>query len=350
MPWSRFDRCDPATIRYSIGLFITMLRMSKGRFFLLLAAILSMGAGAALGEGAYPTNPVQFVVPYTPGGATDIITRIMSDQFQTELRQPFPVENRPGAGGSIGAGYVAHSAPDGYTILMGSPGPLVTNQFLYPHLPYNSARAFAPVVLVAKLPNVLVVHPSVGVRSVQELIDKARANPGAISFASGGSGSSGHLSMELFKAMTKTDFTHIPYKGTGQSLQDVIAGRVPVTFDNLTPILPYIGGGALIPLGVSTSTPVAAVPDVPPVAETVPGFEASSWIAIVAPAGTPATVIDRLSSAANHILGKPDVRSRLLALSAEPAGGGPGALSQFLTNETVKWKSVIRTAQIKFQD
>jgi tripartite-type tricarboxylate transporter receptor subunit TctC len=327
-----------------------MSHMSKGRFLWLLAAIPLMCAGLAFGQADYPSRPVQFVVPYSPGGATDIITRIMSDQFQIELHQPFPVENRTGAGGGIGAGYVANSAPDGYTIFMGSPGPLVTNQFLYPSMPYDSTRAFAPVVLVAKLPNVLVVHPSLGIKTVQELIDKARTNPGAINFASGGTGSSGHLSMELFKAMSKTDFTHIPYKGTGQLLQDVIAGRVPVVFDNLTPILPYIKSGALIPLGVSTSTPVAALPDVPPVAETVPGFEASSWVAVVAPAGTPAAAIERLNSVANRILGKPDVRSRLMALTAEPAADSPGELSQFLASETVKWKSVIQTAGIKLQE
>ncbi len=201
----------------------------------LLICLTWIVGGGALGQAAYPSRPVQFVVPYAPGGATDIITRIMSDQFQAGFHQAFPVENRTGAGGNIGAAYVANGAPDGYSIFMGSPGPLVTNEFLYPDIPFDPTKSFAPVVLVARLPNVLVVHPSLGVKTVQELIDKARANPG-INFASGGTGSSGHLSMELFKAMTKTDFTHIPYKGTGQSLQDVLAGRVPVTFDNLTPI------------------------------------------------------------------------------------------------------------------
>ena len=315
-----------------------------------MAGMFFAATGAALSQSDYPSRPVQFVVPYSPGGATDIITRVMSDQVQIAFNQAFPVENRTGAGGNIGAASVANSMPDGYTIFMGSPGPLVTNQFLYARMPYDSTRAFAPVVLVARLPNVLVVHPSLGVKTVQELIDKAHANPGAINFASGGAGSSGHLSMELFRAMTKTELLHIPYKGTGQSLQDVIAGRVPVTFDNLTPILPYIQSGALIPLGVSTGTAVTALPDVPPVGKTVPGFEASSWVAIVAPAKTPSATIARLNEAANRILSKPDVRQKLITLSAEPAGGSPDDLGRMLADETIKWKAVIETAGIKFQD
>ena len=303
----------------------------------------------ALAQNDYPTRPVQFVVPYSPGGATDIITRIMADQFQSSFHQAFAVENRTGAGGNIAAAFVANATPDGYTIFMGQPGPLVTNEFLYPDISFDAGKAFAPVVLVARLPNVLVVNPSLGVKTVQELIDKAREHPG-MNFASGGTGTSGHLSMELFKAMTKTDFTHIPYKGTGQSLQDVLAGRVPVTFDNLTPILPYIESGDLIPLGVSTGEPAAALPGVPPVAQTVPSFEASSWVAIVAPAGTPAAVIARLNQEANRILAAADVRERLIALSAAPAGGSPDDLRKLLTDERIKWKAVIEATGIKLEN
>jgi len=319
------------------------------RFALFLICLAWTSGGVALAQTDYPTHPVQFVVPFAPGGATDIITRIMSNQFQVRFHQAFPVENRTGAGGNIGAAYIANGTPDGYSIFMGSPGPLVTNEFLYPDIPFDPRKAFAPVVLVARLPNVLVVHPSLGVKTVQELIDKARVTPG-INFASGGTGASGHLSMELFKAMTKTDFTHIPYKGTGQSLQDVLAGRVPVTFDNLTPILPYIKSGGLIALGVSTTGPVAALPGVPPVAQTVPGFEASSWVAIVAPAKTPDSVIARLNQEANRILANSDVRQKLIALAAEPAGGSPDDLRKLLADERIKWKAVIETAGIKLQN
>lgn len=318
------------------------------RLLLILASLIWTFGGSAFAQTDYPGHPVQFVVPYAPGGATDIITRIMSDQFEAGFHRAFPVENRTGAGGNVGAAYVANAAPDGYTIFMGSPGPLVTNTFLYPDISFDPTKAFAPVVLVARLPNVLVVNPSLGVRTVQELIDKARANPG-MNYASGGTGSSGQLSMELFKAMTKTDLTNIPYKGTGQSLQDVLAGRVPVTFDNLTPILPYIKSGNLIPLGVSTAKPVAALPGVPPVAQTVAGFEASSWVAIVAPAKTPPSVVARLNEEANQILAKPDVQQKLIALSAEPAGGSPDDLRKLLADERVKWKAVIDTAGIKIQ-
>ncbi len=311
----------------------------------LISLTLTCGA-VAHAQADYPARPVQFVVPFSPGGATDIITRIMSDQFQVAFHRGFPVENRTGAGGNIGAAFVANAEPDGYSIFMGSPGPLVTNEFLYPDITFDPTKAFAPVVLVARLPNVLVVNPSLGVKTVQQLIDKVRANPG-MNYASGGTGASGHLSMELFKAMTKTNFTHIPYKGTGQSLQDVLAGRVPVTFDNLTPILPYIKSGSLIALGVSTSAPVAVLPHIPPVAQTVPGFEASSWVAIVAPAKTPSNVIARLNEAANRILAKADVRQKLIGLSAEPAGGSPDDLRKLLAAERIKWKALIETAGIK---
>jgi tripartite-type tricarboxylate transporter receptor subunit TctC len=270
----------------------------------------------------------------------------MSERLQVELKQPFPVENRPGAGGSIGASFVANSAPDGYTVLMGSPGPLITNQFLYSPSPYDPARAFAPVILVARLPNVLVVHPSLGVKSTRELIDKARSSPGLINFASGGIGSSGHLSMELFKAMAGANLSHVPYKGTGQALQDVVAGRVPVLFDNLTPLLPHIQAGTLLALGVSTKNPIASLPNTPAVADTVTGFEASSWVAIVAPGRTPPAIIEILNLAANRILKDFAVNQRLQDLGATPAGGSSGELRSFLVEETTKWKRVIDVAGI----
>lgn len=298
----------------------------------------------ALTQSSYPQRPVQFVVSYTAGGATDLITRIMSERFQVALKQPFPVENRAGAGGNIGAAYVANSAPDGHTIFMASPGPLITNPFLYPKLPYDPFTAFAPVILVARLPNVLVVHPSLGVKSIQQLIDKAKQAPGAINFASGGAGSSGHLSMELLKAKAGIDLAHVPYKGTGQAQQDVLAGRVPVIFDNVAPLLPYINSGALLALGVSTPNRIASLPDIPAVAETVPGFEASSWVAIVAPAKTEAGIINRLSATANQILLDPVVKDRLATLGATPAGGSSAELGTFLGEEKAKWRDVISQA------
>ncbi|PWT89136.1 MAG: ABC transporter substrate-binding protein [Proteobacteria bacterium] len=297
-------------------------------------------------QGNFPSRPVQFVVPYSAGGGTDIITRVMSERLQADLKQPFPVENKPGAGGSVGGSYVANSAPDGYTILMGSPGPLITNQFLYSTTPYDPARAFAPVILVARLPNVLVVHPSLGVKSTQELIDKARLNSGLINFASGGTGTSGHLSMELFKAMSGTNLSHVPYKGTGQALQDVVAGRVPVLFDNVTPLLPHIQAGTLLALGVSTRNPIASLPNTSPVADAVAGFEASSWVAIVAPGRVPPTIIERLNVSANQILKDPVVSQRLQAVGATPAGGSSDELGSFLVEETAKWKKVIDLAGI----
>jgi tripartite-type tricarboxylate transporter receptor subunit TctC len=311
-----------------------------------LAASLSCVAASA--ETEYPTRPVQIVVPFVAGGNTDLITRIIADQLAAALHQPFTVVSKPGAGANIGAAYVAASDPDGYTLLMGPPGPLTVNQFLYPGiLTFDPEKSFAPVAQIARIPNVLVVPASSGVRSLRGLIDKARANPGKLDYASAGIGSSGQLSAVLFMALAKIDMNHVPYKGTGQSVQDLLAGRVDMTIDNLGPLLPFIQSGQLIALGVADKDPVSLLPGVAPIGETVPGFETYSWNVLMAPAGTPRDIIVRLNAEANRSLRKPEVAEKLRSFGSEPATGSPEDLANFLVEERVRWQRAVDISQGK---
>ncbi len=312
-----------------------------------VAAVLACVAAPAAGQTEYPSRPVQIVVPFVPGGNTDLITRVIADHLAAALKQPFAVISKPGAGANIGAAFVAMSEPDGYTLLMSPPGPLVINQFLYPTLAYDPEKSFAPVALVARFPNVLVVPPSLGVSSIQGLIDKARAHPGELDYASAGVGSSGQLSAVLFTAMAGIHVNHVPYKGTGQTLQDVIAGRIAMTIDNLGPILPFIRSGQLVALGVTATTPVALLPGVPPIADVVPGYAAISWNAILAPAGTSGDIVARLNAETNRILKLPDVVDRLRSFGSEPAGGATDDLAHFIVEERARWRRAVEISQGK---
>jgi tripartite-type tricarboxylate transporter receptor subunit TctC len=316
---------------------------------LVAAATLWAAASLAIaqGPGDYPTKPVRYIVPFAPGGTTDILARIMGEHFGQAFKHPFLVENKAGAGGNVGAAEVARSAPDGYTIMMGTPGTQAINQFLYAKIPFNTEKDFAPVVFVASVPNVLIVHPSLGVKSLKELIDKARAKPGSINYATPGPGTTGHLSTELFKSMTKTDLVHVPYKGSGPALQDLLAGQVQMAIDNLPSAMAHIKSGKLIALGVTTAKPVPALPDVPPIASVAPGYEASSWFVTMAPAGTPAAIIGRLNAEANKILAKPEVKERFAQLGAVPVGGTPQELGKFIAAETAKWKEIVKISGAK---
>ena len=316
----------------------------------IVAACLVLGAGFAgqcVAQGEYPSRPVRFVVPFAPGGATDIITRLLAEQMQQVLGRPVPVENRGGAGGNVGAAEVAGSPADGYTMLMGSPGPNAINQFLYAKMPFQSDTAFSPVMLVAILPNVLVVHPSLGVKSVQELLERVRSGAVTVNFGTAGAGSSGHLSVELFRSMTRTTMTHIPYKGTGPALQDLLAGYVQLMIDNIPPMIPHIKAGKLVALGVTTTRRATSLPDVAPISTAVPGYEAGSWVGIVVPAGTPAAVVAKLNDAANKGVARPEVRERMNSLGAEPSGGTAQEFGEFIARETVKWKAVVQVSGAK---
>jgi tripartite-type tricarboxylate transporter receptor subunit TctC len=314
--------------------------------FAILTALLGLASPAAA-QTDYPTRPVQVIVPFVAGGNTDLIMRVLSDQLAAAMGQPFTVVTKPGAGANIGAAFVASSEPDGYTLLITPPGPLAINEHLYPSLAFDPVKSFAPVVLVASFPNVLVVPPSLGVTSIRELIDKARANPGQLDYASGGVGSSGQLSSVLFLAMAKLDVNHVPYKGTGQSLADVIAGRIAMTIDNLGPILPFIESRQLLPLGVTTRREVSLLPGIAPIGEVVPGYEASSWNAIMAPAATPRNVVDKLNTEINRVLAKNDVRDKLRSFGTEPAGGTVEELAAFIAQERVRWKQAVELSRAK---
>jgi tripartite-type tricarboxylate transporter receptor subunit TctC len=316
------------------------------RVFAMGVAALALTAPGVLAQG-YPDRPAQIVVPFPPGGNTDILTRVMADQYTQSLKQPFTVVNKPGAGANIGAGFVASSEPDGYTMLMAPPATHAINAYLYNTLPFDMEKSFAPITMVAQFPNVLVVHPSLGVKTMEELIAKAKAEPGQIDFANSGVGSTSHLCISLFMAMAGIEINHIPYKGTGQSLQDIITGRVPATIDNLGPILPHIQSGALIALGVSTATPVSVLPGVRPIGAVVKDYQAASWNALSAPAKTPRGIVTKLSVEANVILKKPDVIEKFRSIGSEPIGGTPDDVEKYFAEERVRWKRAVEVAKLQ---
>ncbi len=308
-------------------------------------AVAVAATGAA--QGDYPSRPAQIVVPFPPGGNTDILTRVMADQYSTALKNPFNVVNKPGAGANIGAAFVANSDPDGYTLLMAPPATHAINAYLYNTLPFDMEKSVAPITMVARFPNVLVVHPSLGVKSIEELIAKAKAEPGKIDFATSGVGSTSHLCISLFMALAGVEMNHIPYKGTSQSLQDVITGRVPMMIDNLAPILPHIQAGTLMAIGVSTAEPVALLPGVPPIGTVVKGYQASSWNALSVPAKTSREIVTKLSTEANAILRKPEVIDKIRAIGSEPIGGTPEQVEKFFAEERVRWKQAVDVAKLQ---
>jgi len=297
-------------------------------------------------QTTYPTRVVQMIVPFPPGGNTDILTRVMAERFSTAFKEPFIVVNKRGAGANVGAAALAASEPDGYTLFMAPPGPQVINQYLYSTLPFDPEKSFAPIAMVARFPNVLVVHPSLAVKTIQQLIDRAKAEPDKLDYATSGVGSTSHLSMALFLALTDIRMNHIPYKGTSESLQDLVTGRVSLAIDNLGPILPFIQSGQLLALGVSTAEPVSLLPGVPPIGSVVKGYEASSWNALSAPAGTPSDVVNKLSVEANVILRMPDVIERFRSIGSEPVGGTPAEAQKFFAEERVRWKRAVDVANL----
>jgi tripartite-type tricarboxylate transporter receptor subunit TctC len=321
-----------------------------------LASRLAVGivAGLALAGPAkaqdYPSKPIRLVVPFAAGGATDVLARLVGERLTASLGQQVVVDNRPGAGGNIGSDIVARAEPDGYTILMGAVGTHAINPSLYPKMPYDPVKDFAPVTLVASVPNVLVVNPEVPANSVQELIDLAKAKPGELNFASSGNGTSIHLSGELFKAMTGTDIVHVPYKGSGPAVTDLLGGQVQMMFDNMPSSLPHVKAGKLRALGVTSAKRSPALPEVPTIAEAgVPGYDATSWFGILAPAGTPEPVVTRLQGAIVQALGEPEMRQRMADLGAEPVGDTPAEFGQFITAELAKWAKVVNDAGVKLE-
>ena len=316
------------------------------RAFRRIAALFAISF-AAFAQDDYPNRTVKIIVPFAPGGSTDVVARILADRLGTELKQSFIVENKPGAGGNIGADAVAKASPDGYTLLMGTTGVLAINKYLYKNMSFDPDRDLAPVSYTSLITNILVVNPQVQARTVAELIALAKADPGKLTFASSGAGSSTHLSAELFKSMAGVDILHVPYKGSSQALTDVMANQVTMLFDNAPSSIPFIEQGRLRAVAVTSTKRLPNLPDVPTIDEAgVKGYESLSWSGIVAPAGTPRRVIDRLNAAIEKILRDPDVRQRFVALGVEPVGGPPEAFSRHIRAEAEKWGRVVKTANI----
>jgi len=314
----------------------------------LLAFVFTVVASASVWAQPYPSRPVRFIVPFPPGGATDIIARVIAQKMSETWSQPVVVENRAGAAGAIGSDAVAKSAPDGHTILMGTTSTHAVNPAINPKLPYNNLTDFAPVTLVATFPNVLVAHPSTA-GSLQELIATLKKNPGKYAFGSSGAGSSTHLTGELFKLMTQTDINHIPYKGTGPLLNDVMAGHIAFAFDQITGVMSHIQAGKMRALGVASTERNPALPDVPAIAEVLPGFEATAWVGIFAPAKTPAELTTRIQTETRRILALPDVAQRMKEFGATPVANAPAEFAAFVAKDTAKWRDLVATARIKIE-
>jgi tripartite-type tricarboxylate transporter receptor subunit TctC len=319
------------------------------RTLLAACAALAVMGGVAVAQD-YPSRPVKIVVPYPAGGSNDIIARILAQKLSERVGQQFFVENRGGAGGNIGAESVASSEPDGYSLLLSAPGPLTSNVALYKNLPFDPTKAFAPVALVAQVPIVLMVHPSVAAKDVKELIALAKAKPGTINFGSSGNGSTNHLAGELLKSMAGINIVHVPYKGAAPAMNDLVAGHIPVMFDNMPAVLPQVQGKKVNAIAVAGATRASAMPDVPTVAESgVPGFDASAWFGLVAPAKTPPAVLKKLEGEVAAILKMPDVQKRFTELGAEPGNVSGAAFGKFLADETVKWTKVIQASGAKVE-
>ena len=313
---------------------------------LVLTAALAAPA-LTLAQTDWPAKPVRIVVPFAPGGTTDITARVIGEQLSQVFKQSFVIDNKAGAGGNVGATEVARAAPDGYTFLMGTPGTQAINQFLYPSMPYDTAKDLIPVSFVVRVPNVLLVHPGLGVRTIAEFVAKAKAQPGSMSYGSPGNGSTGHLSTELFKGRAGVFAVHIPYRGSGPMLLDLMAGQIQMAIDNLPSAIPHIRAGKLVALGVTSTTRNAQLPDVPTIASVLPDYAAESWFVLVAPAGTPAAIINRMSAEVDRILKKPEIIERFKGLGADPVGGTPEQLGQFIAAETKKWQQVVKDSGAK---
>jgi tripartite-type tricarboxylate transporter receptor subunit TctC len=309
---------------------------------LLLVAIAAVVGGAQASAQDWPSKPIRFVVPFAAGGSTDVLTRLLCEQLTVELKTPCVVENKGGAGGHVGGAAVAAAPADGYTFLVSAPGVLAYNKILYREMAFDPDKDLDPICLYAFQPNVLVVHPSLPVTSVTELIAYAKANPRKLNYASGGVGSTSHVAGELFKTMAGLDWQHVPYRGTGPSLVDLLAGQVQLTIDNLPAILPHIKTGAVRALAISTDKRVPQLPDLPTIAEAgLPGYAAISWQMVTAPAGTPRPILDRMAATISKLTADPAFRTRVAEAGAEPAGGTVDEARAFVKQETVKWREVV---------
>jgi len=333
------------------------MTLSRRRALAALTTTLTLACaiGSAHAQGAWPTKAVRIVVPFAAGGTTDILARAMAPELGKAFGQPFVVDNKPGAGGNNGANEVAKSAPDGLTLLMGTVGTHAINAALYPKMPFDHVKDFVPVTLVAGVPNVMVINPAMaqkyGIKTVADFVKAAKANPGKFNMASSGNGTSIHLAGELFKSMTGTFMLHIPYRGSGPALIDLMGGSMDVMFDNLPSALPHIKSGKLIALGVTSAKRSSALPDVPTIEEAggpaLKGYEATSWFGLVAPAGTPMDIVNRVQQEATKAMATPALKERLQAQGAIPSGITSAEFAKFIAAETAKWAKVVKASGAK---
>jgi tripartite-type tricarboxylate transporter receptor subunit TctC len=312
------------------------------------AAAASLAPRWARAQTPWPSANITIVVPFTPGGLTDILARSVGDKISPMLGRPVIVDNRPGAGGGIGSAFVARAAADGHTLLLGHIGILAVNPSLYANLQYDPL-AFSYIAPLAIVPNILVVNPLVPVSSIKELIDYAKANPGKLNFSSAGTGGAAHIAMAAFNVASGTTMTHVPYRGTPQSVGDVISGQVQATFTSGVSLLPHVRAGRLRALGVSTRERLSIAPEIPAIAETLPGFDLSSWYGIVGPAGLPEPVVQRLHEEIRKAMASPDVARRLNTEGAVHWDVSPQAFRDYVVAETKRWRSVVEAAKIKIE-
>jgi len=339
--------CSPKVLRpgtFSRALF---QRHNGVRALLTLAAL---AAQVCLAQ-TFPSRPLHLIVPFPPGGSTDILARALAQKLAENLGQPVVIDNRGGAGGTIGAAEASKAAPDGHTIMMGHLGTLAVAPAIYKKLPYDPVKSFAPVALMALVPSVLVVNPRVlDVKSAGELVAYARAHPGQLTYGSGGLGSSAHLTTEYFKLATGTDILHVPYKGIGPMLADLVGGQISMGLNGAPAVMPYVVQGRLRALAVSSAKRLPALPELPTLAESgVPGFEANGWYGIVAPAGTPGTAIERLNAEVRRIVATPELKARLDQEGAIAAAGTPEEFGAFIASEIDRWGAVLKKAGIQPQ-
>jgi tripartite-type tricarboxylate transporter receptor subunit TctC len=309
----------------------------------MLAAVVAATVGAAPAAADYPTKPITLIIGFAPGGPSDVMSRLLTKRMELNLRQPFVIENRPGAAGGLAGALVARAAPDGYTVLLATGTILAINVSLYKNLGYDPVKDFEPISLIGTQTNVLYTHPSMPAKTLSEFIAHAKANPGKITFGSGGIGTPAHLAGELLKLKAGIEITHVPFRGTGPTLQNVIGNHVPAAFNPPSPLIPHLQAGTIRAIAITTPSRTAALPDVPTIAESgYPGFDAATWHALVAPAGTPKPVIAALHRALSETLTDPAIRKAMMDLGIDVAGNSPDELRAYIASEIPKWAEVVR--------
>jgi tripartite-type tricarboxylate transporter receptor subunit TctC len=321
--------------------------MKKSFIIALLGSVMLAFGGQVFAQN-YPNRPIKLIIPFPPGGSTDIVGRAMAERLQIALGQPIIVENKAGASGNIGIGEATRAAPDGYTLVIGSPQTLTINHQIIKSTPFNPQKDLAPIVVIASVPNVLLVNNKLPVKNAQELIAFAKANPGKLSGGSSSIGGSPHLALESMKATYGLDIVHVPYKGSAPALQDLIGGQISMMFDNLPAALQLINGGQVRALGVTTLKRTASAPEIPTLDESgMKGFDSQGWFALLAPAGTPAPILDRINVEANRIISTPEFRERMTKVGADTVGGSIDEFRARIKSETERWGKVIEAANIK---